>query len=119
MEAGFPASRVSRLGEFPGKASFPARRVSRLGEFPGMYRKCTVLRFPIYMDSQETLQAGSPVDRGGISLSRVSRLTHVNTNSRVSCLSGIKEEHKFLADYIAAGKNTMPSSKSAVNYWKW
>ena len=72
------------------EASFPASRVSRLDEFPGMYRKCTVLHFTIYMDSRETRLAGIPADRGGISLNRVSRFTHVNTNSRVSRLNGTK-----------------------------
>ena len=56
------------------EASFPASRVSRLGEFPGMYRKCTVLHFTIYINSRETRLAGILADRGGISLSRVSRL---------------------------------------------
>ena len=39
----------------------------------------------------------------------------VNTNSRVSHLSGTKGEHKFLADCIKASKNTLLSSKSVLN----
>ena len=97
------------------EASFPARRVSRLDEFPGMHRKCKVLHFTIYMDSRETHLAGIPADRGGISFSQVSRSTHVNTNSRVSRLSGTKGDHKFLAGCITASKNTLLSSKSVLN----
>ena len=97
------------------EASFPASRDSQLAEFPGMYRKCTVLHFTIYMDSRETRLVGIPADRGGISLSRVSRSTHVNTNSRVSHLSGTKGEYKFLADCIAASKNKLLSSKSVLD----
>ena len=88
---------ASRFGEFVKKAnlsyvalcihigpvnmegSFPASRVSRLDEFPGMYRKYTVLHSTIYMDSRETHLAGIPANRGGISHSRVSRSSHVNT----------------------------------------
>ena len=61
-----------------------------------MYRKCTVLHFTNYMNSRATRLAGIPADRGGILLSRVSWLTHVNTNSRVSRQSGIKGERKLL-----------------------
>ena len=46
---------------------------------------------------------------------RVSRSTHVNTNSRVSRLSGTKGEYKFLADCITASKNTLLSSKSVLD----
>ena len=109
------ACRKSHLGPVYMEASFPASRVSRLGEFPGMYGKCTVLHFTIYMNSRETRLAGIPADRGGISPSRVSRSTHVNTNSRVSRLSGTKGEYKFLADCITASKNTLLSSKSVLN----
>ena len=42
------------------------------------------------MDSRETRLAGIAADRGRISLSRFSRSTHVNTNSRVSRLNGTK-----------------------------
>ena len=110
-------SLINLLGPVYMEASFPVSRVSRLDEFPGMYRECTVLHFTIYMDSRETRLAGIPADRSGIWLSRVSRSTHINTNNRVSRLSGTKGDHRFLADCITAIKNTLLSSKSVLNSW--
>ena len=97
------------------KGLFTWRRDSRLGKFPSMDRKYTVLHFKIDMYRLKTRLAEIPTFRGRISLRRVSQLTHVNSNSRVSCLTGTKGEQKFLGDYTTAGKKTIPSSKSVLN----